>query len=145
MTQKNEKNCKQCACSKDTCNEFQTHVHEFSGSTMLGAPQDRQDLLHNHRFAGVTGPEIEKTGGHVHILSVNSDFFFNHFHDIEVETGPPIPVKDQNGNVIGHIHGFSGTSSCVFFHDHNFKGSTLIQNPIQMQTLDNFNSSDLDF
>ncbi|WP_286672885.1 YmaF family protein [Anaeromonas gelatinilytica] len=115
------------------CDEFQTHVHEFLGSTMLSAPEDSPNLLHNHRFAGVTGPVIERPGGHVHILSVNSDFFFNHFHEIEVETGPPILVKDQNGNIIGHVHGFTGVSSCVFFHDHNFKGSTLIENPIAME------------
>jgi len=115
------------------CNEFLTHVHEFLGSTMLGAPEDSPELSHNHRFAGVTGPEIQRPGGHVHIISVNSDFFFNHFHKVEVETGPPILVRDQKGNIIGHIHGFAGVTSCVFFHDHGFKGNTLIQNPIGMQ------------
>lgn len=112
------------------CDEFQTHVHEFSGSTMLAAPEENPELVHNHRFAGVTGPVIPRPGGHVHILSVNSDFFFNHFHQIEAETGPPIPVRDQNGKVIGHVHGFSGISSCVFFHQHPFRANTLIQNPI---------------
>lgn len=126
----------------NTCNDFQTHVHEFLGSTMLGAPDDRTDLLHNHRFAGVTGPVIERPGGHVHIISVNSDFFFNHFHQIEVETGPPILVRDQDGNIIGHVHGFSGVSSCVFFHDHRFKAATLIQNPIAMEQITGL---DIDF
>ena len=131
--------------NENTCNEFQTHVHEFLGSTMLGAPEDSPQLLHNHRFAGVTGPVIERTGGHVHILSVNSDFFFNHFHQIEVETGPPIPVKDQDGKIIGHVHGFTATSSFVFFHDHDFKGSTLIQNPIAMQAKSNEKLPDHNF
>lgn len=125
-----------CCCKNASNNvnpiDFQTHVHEYLGSTGLAAPPNSPQLLHNHRFAGVTGPEIERPCGHVHILSGNSDFFFNHYHQIEVETGPPILVRDQNGEVIGHIHGFSSVSSIDFFHAHAFKGSTLIENPIFM-------------
>lgn len=115
-----------------TCDDFQTHVHEFQGSTMLATPDTNPELLHNHRFAGVTGPVIPRPGGHVHILSVNSDFFFNHFHQIEAQTGPPILVRDQNGRIIGHVHGFQDVSSCVFFHAHPFKAATLIEDPIAM-------------
>ena len=113
------------------CGKVQTHVHEFLGSTMLAAPPQSEELLHNHRFAGVSGPVKPIPGGsHVHVICTNTDFFFNHFHRIEIVTGPVIPVKDQNDNIIGHIHAFTGTTSCDFFHDHEFKGSTLIQNPI---------------
>ncbi len=122
--------CQDGSNSVVTNNSFQTHVHEYLGSTVLAAPPNGSQLFHNHRFAGVTGPEIERTGGHVHILSGNSDFFFNHYHQVEVKTGPPILVRNQNGEVIGHIHGFSGVSSTDFFHEHAFKGATLIENPI---------------
>lgn len=116
----------------DNCNEVevQSHVHEFLGSVILGNPQNRQNLTHNHRFSGVTGPEIPSRTSHIHIISTKTDFFFNHFHEIELETGPAIIIRDENSNPIGHIHVIVGTSSCVFFHDHDFRGTTLIQNPI---------------
>ncbi|WP_432662058.1 YmaF family protein [Wukongibacter baidiensis] len=113
------------------CNApVQEHNHEFEGSVILGNPPDSPELVHNHRFAGVTGPVIPTEDSHVHIISTTSDFFFNHFHDVEVVTGPVIPVRDQDGNVIGHVHGASGTTSCNFFHNHDFRVATLIQNPI---------------
>ncbi len=112
------------------CGEFQTHVHEFLGSTMLAAPPGEEELLHNHRFAGVTGPVKPTPGSHVHIVCINTDFFFNHFHRIEMKTGPAIPVFDEENNFIGHIHALVGTTSCDFFHDHDFKATTLIENPI---------------
>lgn len=116
----------------DNCDSVavQRHVHEFLGSVMIGFPPEQSELAHTHRFAGVTGPEISTENSHVHVFSVNSDFFFNHYHQIEGTTGPAIPVRNQNGKIIGHVHGFSGTSSCIFFHDHDFRFSTLIQNPI---------------
>lgn len=115
------------------CDQVQTHVHEFLGSTMLAAPPQSEELLHNHRFAGVTGPVKPIPGGsHVHVICTNSDFFFNHFHNVELVTGPVIPVRDQNDKIIGHVHAFSGKTSCNFFHEHRFKGTTLIQNPIAM-------------
>jgi len=126
----NAKDSRQDKSNRVCRDDFQTHVHEYLGSTVLAAPPNGPQLLHNHRFAGVTGPEIERPDGHVHILSGNSDFFFNHYHQVEVETGPPILIRDQNGEIIGHTHGFSGVSSIDFFHSHVFKGATLIENPI---------------
>lgn len=108
----------------------QTHVHEFEGSVMIGNPPDSPQLAHNHRFSGTTGPEIPEGNSHVHVFKVDSDFFFNHYHQVEGMTGPAILIRDQSGRPIGHVHGVSGTSSCVFFHDHGFRFATLIQNPI---------------
>jgi len=117
------------------CNApVQEHNHEFLGSVMLSNPPDRPELVHNHRFAGVTGPAIPTKDSHVHILCTDSDFFFNHFHSVEAITGPAIPIFDQDGNPIGHVHGASGTTSCNFFHDHEFRVATLIQNPIGPMT-----------
>ena len=116
---------------KCDCNApVQEHVHEFQGSVILGNPPDSPELVHNHRFAGVSGPVIPTKDSHVHILDTTTDFFFNHFHNIQAVTGPVIPVRDQDGNIIGHTHGVSGLSSCNFFHDHDFRVATLIQNPI---------------
>lgn len=115
---------------EEECDSFQTHVHEFTGSVMLAEPPDTVGLLHNHRFAGVSGPVKRIKGSHVHILCTNTDFFFNHFHRIEIETGPAIPVRDDQGDVIGHIHVMDGTTSCDFLHEHDFNGTTLIENPI---------------
>lgn len=108
----------------------QTHVHEYYGSTEMGAPNGRNDLLHNHRFAGVTGGEIKVPGGHIHELITSTDFYFNHYHFIKIYTGLPIPVYDGNGNMIGHVHSFHGTTTRNFMHDHSFKGTTMIENPI---------------
>ncbi|HHU51211.1 MAG TPA: hypothetical protein GXZ36_05290 [Firmicutes bacterium] len=107
----------------------QTHVHEFLGSTLLASPPKRLDLLHNHRFAGVTGEAIPTVKSHVHILKTNTDFFVAHYHTMEVKTGEAIPVYDENKKVIGHIHGFTGVTSFDAGHRHIFKGNTLIENP----------------
>jgi len=62
----------------------QTHVHEFAGSTMIAGI-----IPHNHRFAGVTSEEIPCGDTHVHAILVNTDFFFNHYHEVGIRTGPP--------------------------------------------------------
>lgn len=59
---------------------MQMHVHEFYGSTELDAPQGRTDLLHNHRFAGMSGPTIQTAQGHIHEIVTGTDFYFNHYH-----------------------------------------------------------------
>lgn len=112
--------------------EGQTHVHEFLGSTLLAAPRGKKELLHNHRFAGVTGPAKETRTSHVHLVSVNTDFFVNHFHTIEMFTGPAIPVFDEKDKdkIIGHIHALTGETSRDFFHSHDFRAATLIEDPI---------------
>lgn len=108
------------------------HVHEFTGSTMLAAPPKRKDLLHNHRYAGISGPTIPVKNSHVHLIKTKTDFFLNHFHCIRVFTGLAIPVYDENHIEIGHVHGFSGETTVDFMHYHDFKGATLIEDPISM-------------
>jgi hypothetical protein len=108
---------------------IQTHVHEFTGSTMNGAPVGRPDLLHSHRFAGVSGEAIKSGASHVHRLTTRTDFFTSHFHTIEVMTGPAIPIFDENNVQIGHTHGFTGATSVNAAHSHVFKVATLIEDP----------------
>lgn len=81
------------SCTKGMTPSVQTHVHEFLGSTQLAV---QGELRHNHRFAGVTSEEIPKGDSHVHAILVNTDFFFNHFHELGVETGPAIPVGNDD-------------------------------------------------
>jgi len=107
----------------------QTHVHEFLGSTFLDSPPKRQDLLHAHRFAGVTGEAIPTAKSHIHLLETKTDFFETHFHTMEVKTGEAIPVFDQDRKMIGHVHAFTGRTSFDAQHNHEFKGVTLIENP----------------
>jgi hypothetical protein len=109
------------------------HVHEFLGSTMLAAPPNRRNLLHNHRFAGVSGPAIPVRNSHVHVIKARTDFFLNHTHGLRVVSGLARPVFDENHQEIGHVHGFSGTTTVNFMHDHEFKGATLIEDPISME------------
>lgn len=120
--------------NKSKC-KSQRHVHEFLSSTMLEAPPGRQDLLHNHRFAGVSGPAIPGPRGHVHEIETRTDFFLNHYHFIKTLSGPPIPIYDKDNNEIGHVHGFSGTTTFQFMHDHEFKGVTLIEDPSSSEAL----------
>ncbi|MED0675185.1 YmaF family protein [Aneurinibacillus thermoaerophilus] len=100
---------------------IQTHTHEFLGSTKLAeAGADR----HNHRFAGVTSQAIRRGNSHVHVITVNTDFF-NHLHQIRIITGPAIPVG--NGK---HVHFAKGRTTLNDGHVHNFEFSTLIQSPL---------------
>ncbi|ACA54628.1 hypothetical protein FDC45_11395 [Clostridium botulinum] len=103
------------------CEEMQTHVHEFLGSTRLAEIQTEP---HNHRFAGVSGQAIRSGNSHVHRITTNTDFF-DHFHMINVLTGPAIPVG--NGR---HVHFVSGVTTVVDGHMHEFIFATLIEAPI---------------
>lgn len=99
----------------------QTHVHEFAGSTMIAGI-----IPHNHRFAGVTSEEIPCGDTHVHAILVNTDFFFNHYHEVGIRTGPPIYVDGEK-----HIHFVQGETTTNFDHDHDFIFTTFIENPLQ--------------
>lgn len=101
-----------------------THVHEFEGSLMLA---ELQTDPHNHRFAGVTGPVIVVTGGHVHSVFTRTDFFDDHYHFIDSTTGLPIPVG--NGK---HVHFVSGTTTEADDHTHDFQVTLLIENPLEV-------------
>ena len=107
----------------DKHEEIQTHVHEFLGSTKL-APKG--ELRHNHRFAGVTSEAILKGDSHVHAILVNTDFFFNHFHEVGVETGPAIDVGYGK-----HVHFVKGKTTLNFGHVHEFIFATLIEDPLE--------------
>ena len=56
------------------------HTHEFQGSTTLAEIEVEP---HNHRFAGVTGPEIDVPGGHIHSVLTRTDGFDDHYHFID--------------------------------------------------------------
>lgn len=107
----------------DYCKEKQTHVHEFLGSTRLAEVDDPEDA-HNHRFAGVSGEAIRRGNSHVHTIRTNTDFF-DHFHMIDVVTGPAIPVGEGR-----HVHFVYGITTLNDGHRHRFIFATLIEAPI---------------
>ena len=99
----------------------QTHVHEFLGSTKL---EDENGNIHNHRFAGVSGEAIPERKSHIHKIRTRTDVF-DHFHEIEVSTGPAIDVR--NGK---HVHFVKGETTFNDGHDHDFQFATLIESPL---------------
>lgn len=115
----------ECDCEEkceDRC-ERQRHVHEFLGSTRLATYTGG---VHNHRFAGVTSQAIPYGNSHVHKISVNTDYFSDHFHGICVVTGPAIDVGGGK-----HVHLVQGFTTVSEGHKHSFIFTTLIENPIQ--------------
>lgn len=100
----------------------QTHVHEFVGSVRLA---ELEEDPHNHRFAGVSGQAISSGCGHVHRLCTRTDFFNDHFHEINVITGPAIPVGAGR-----HVHFVYACTEESDGHRHAFIVATLIENPI---------------
>lgn len=106
-----------------SCNDSkQTHVHEFVGSVRLA---EIEEDPHNHRFAGVSGQAIESGCGHVHRICTRTDFFNNHFHEINAITGPAIPVGGGR-----HVHFVYACTTRNDGHRHRFIVATLIENPI---------------
>lgn len=116
---------KDCPDKKDPddkkCPDIQTHNHEFAGSVMIAGK-----IPHNHRFAGVTSEAIPYKKSHVHAILVNTDFFFNHYHELGIRTGPAIDVGYGK-----HIHLVEGETTENFGHDHDFIFTTFIENPLQ--------------
>lgn len=102
--------------------DFQTHVHEFLGSTMLAGPEG---LIHNHRFAGVTSEEIPSDGSHIHGFFVNTDFVFEHLHEVTGLTGPAVFVGAGR-----HVHFAEAITTLNRGHFHNLIFATLIDSPI---------------
>lgn len=109
------------------CNDTQSHVHEFLGSTRLALLDSPN--VHNHRFAGVTGEAIRKGNSHIHKICTRTDFFISHYHFMEVYTGPAIPVGDGR-----HVHFVYGVTSFDAGHDHEFIFATLIEDPIFVES-----------
>jgi hypothetical protein len=106
---------------KHDCKKEQTHDHEFLGSTRLA---ELEDDPHNHRFAGVSGPEIKVPGGHIHMVSSRTDFF-DHFHEFTARTGLQKPVGDGR-----HVHFVEATTTENDGHTHDLIFATLIDAPI---------------
>ncbi len=123
------------------------HVHEVLGSVMLspewedprlcpagdtaGLPQLPQGqeaslrprALHTHRFATVSGPAIPVPGGHVHEVSLRTDFHEDHFHLILGPSGLPVAVGDR------HVHFLTGRTSLSDGHCHPFRAASLLEDP----------------
>lgn len=99
----------------------QKHVHEFVGSTRL-AERNSEDV-HNHRFAGVSGEAIRRGNSHVHKICTKTDFF-DHYHIIDVCTGPAIPVGEGR-----HVHFVYAVTEFADGHRHEFIVATLINSP----------------
>lgn len=112
----------ECKTESNKAPIAQTHTHEFLDSTEIAGPPQ---LLHNHRFAGVTSSVIPQGNSHVHQLLTNTDFFFNHFHEVGDTTGPAIDVGGGK-----HAHFVSGTTTLDAGHTHEFQFATLIENPL---------------
>lgn len=109
-------------CNNNHHSTVQTHTHEFLGSTKLAEENDER---HNHRFAGVTSEVIPLKGGnHKHAILTNTDFF-DHLHEIGVETGPAVDVGDGK-----HVHFVEGRTTINDDHFHNFQFATLIEAPL---------------
>ena len=109
--------------------EVQRHVHEFLGSTRIFG--ENTIVAHNHRFAGVSGEAIPCKDGkgresHVHRIVTRTDNYNDHFHVIDVTTGPAIPV----GNGARHVHYVFACTRDSNGHKHMFRVATLIENPI---------------
>jgi len=98
----------------------QTHTHEFLGSTQLAG-----EIIHNHRFAGVSSEAIKRGKSHTHAILVNSDFFLSHYHEVAAESGPAIPVGGGR-----HVHFVYGETTFNAGHDHEFIFAMLIEDPI---------------
>jgi YmaF family len=102
--------------------QFQTHVHEFEGSTKIA---EEQEEPHNHRFAGVSSQVIPFGKSHVHVVFTNTDFFDDHHHEVAAVSGPPIEVDDAK-----HVHFVKSITTLDDGHFHQFQFATLIQSPL---------------
>jgi hypothetical protein len=112
-------------CNHSCPDKRETHVHEVIGSVRLAGLNND---LHNHRFTGITDEEIPIIGGHIHKLYITTDFYDNHFHSINVKTGPAIAVSDdQNAR---HVHFIDADTDIEDLHFHGLTVATMIENPI---------------
>lgn len=104
-------------------NRIQRHVHELEESVKLAEMcPDR----HNHRTAAVTGQAIFiGNGNHVHKVDTRTDFL-DHFHRIDVFTGPALFIPGTNK----HIHLVRGFTSVNDGHRHAFLFTTQIEAPL---------------
>lgn len=102
-------------------NNEQLHLHEYLGTVRLSEFGEER---HNHRLAGVTLEAIPVNGTHIHRVRTATDFF-DHYHIIDVRSGPAIAVGQGK-----HVHLVSGMTSFIDGHRHNFTFATLIESPL---------------
>lgn len=107
---------------------WQSHVHEFIGSTELTGDGL---MRHNHRFAGVTDEAIYVPGSHVHRLAARTDYF-DHYHDIHVISGPATFLLDSDVKKSDrkHVHFVEGATGRADMHVHGFEFATLVEAPL---------------
>ncbi len=100
----------------------QEHVHEVQGSVEIA---ERGTDPHNHRFATVTG-EAKPCGKHDHFheIKFRTDFYENHYHEFCGRTGGAIKVGDR------HVHFLESVTEVSDNHQHDFRLSTFINDPI---------------
>jgi hypothetical protein len=112
---------------------FQSHVHEFCGSTALAGDGSE---AHNHRFAGMSGEAVYVPGSHVHRLEAKTDYH-GHYHELRAVSGPAIYVcrgdVAEGRNDRKHIHFAEGSTSRVEGHRHEFECGTLIEAPLMSE------------
>lgn len=95
---------------------------------MVRIVEENGDEPHNHQFSGVTGEEIRVPGGHIHRLRTRTDFFENHFHEINVLTERQVLVGE--GDDQRHVHFIDAQTQEADDHRHRFIVTTFIENPI---------------
>jgi hypothetical protein len=107
---------------------WQSHVHEFLGSTEMTGEGDGR---HNHRIAGITGEAIYVPGSHVHRIAACTDFF-DHYHALRMITGPATFLLDRGARKSDrkHVHFAEGFTVSVDGHRHAFCFATLVEAPL---------------
>lgn len=106
----------------ELCSEQQRHVHEVHGSVKIAEPLEDP---HNHRFATVSGEAIPVgCDDHVHKVNFRTDFYEDHFHEFQGKTCGAIKVGDR------HVHFLESVTTEVDGHEHEFRLSTFIEDPI---------------
>jgi hypothetical protein len=99
-----------------------THTHEVLGSVKIA---EATTDPHNHRFAAISSQAIPcGVNDHYHEVRTRTDFYEDHFHEICVRTGGMIWVGDR------HVHFLMGKTTVVDGHQHDFRGGTMIDDPI---------------
>ena len=106
------------------CDNEQRHVHEILGSVQIAEPQEDP---HNHKFATVSGEAIPVGADHYHEVKFRTDFYENHFHEYCGRTTCAIAVGDR------HVHFLESTTTENDGHRHNFRVTTLINDPIGVE------------
>lgn len=97
------------------------HVHEVLGSVEIA--EARSDP-HNHRFATISSEPIPiGNGDHMHEIKFRTDNYENHYHEFCGHTGGAIRTGDR------HIHFLQSDTCTSDGHHHDFRVSTLIDDP----------------